>query len=81
MKRAAIYFLAGVVMDGIVTAYYIFVSARAIFSASILSAAITIVSMFVVNGILSGTGKHKTAMILAYAIGNGVGTAAVMGLR
>jgi hypothetical protein len=64
MRRAALYLLAGAVMDAIVTAYYLAVDSRALFSASTLSALITLVSMFAV-----------------YALGNGVGTAAVMALR
>jgi len=79
MKRAALYFLAGAVMDAIVTAYYLAVDSRALFSASTLSALITIVSMFAVNGILASEGgRRRTVLILAYALGNGAGTAAVM---
>jgi hypothetical protein len=82
MRRAALYLLAGAVMDAIVTAYYLAVDSRALFSASTLSALITLVSMFAVNGILAGEGgRRRAALILAYALGNGVGTAAVMALR
>jgi hypothetical protein len=83
MKRAAIYFLAGAVMDGVICAYYIQIQASRVFSASILAAVITLLSMLAINGILSNsTTRHdKYTNLLFYAIGNGVGTAAVMMIR
>lgn len=82
MRRAALYFLAGAVMDAIVTAYTAAVAAHSIVHASVLSSAVTIVGTFAVAGLLAGSGGRKrTLLILAYALGNGVGTAAVMAIR
>ncbi len=83
MKRAAIYFIAGAVMDFIVAQYYLSISARAVFLASTLAATITIFSMFVIAGItdVHDSRRERALLILSYALGNGVGTAAAMMLN
>ena len=83
MRRAALYFIAGAVMDFIVCAYYISIDSRALFLASILAAMITIFSMFVIAGItdVHDDRRERALLILCYAVGNGVGTAAAMILQ
>jgi putative flippase GtrA len=82
LKRTAIYLLAGTLMDGLVTWYYVSVGSRDLFLASVLSSLITLFSMFVINGILTNDDpKSRPLLIVAYAIGNGIGTASVMALR
>jgi len=83
MKRAAIYFLAGAVMDFAITLYYVQVSDRAIFSASVLASLITVWSMFVISGIIDERDDRlrRALLILSYALGNGVGTAAAMMMK
>jgi hypothetical protein len=80
MKRAALYFAAGAVMDFIVCAYTRAILAHAVSLASILSAMITIFSMFVIAGItdVHDSRRERALLILSYALGNGVGTAAAM---
>jgi hypothetical protein len=80
MRRAAIYFLAGAVMDFIVCAYYTSISGRAIFLASVLAGLITVWSMFVISGIADERDDRlrRALLILSYALGNGVGTALAM---
>jgi hypothetical protein len=81
MGRAAVYFLAGAVLDAIVTAYTAAVSAHQPLLASVLSSAITLFSVFFLRGMMSGEGRKGNVLIVAYALGNGVGTAIVMLLR
>jgi hypothetical protein len=83
MKRAAIYFLAGAVMDFIVCLYYVNISDRAIFSASVLASLITVWSMFVISGIADERDdrRRRALLILSYALGNGVGTAVAMWMK
>jgi hypothetical protein len=83
MKRAAVYFIAGAGLDFIVYLYYLQVSARAVFLASTLASLITIFSMFVIAGItdVHDNRRGRALLILSYAVGNGVGTAAAILLK
>ena len=83
MKRAALYFLAGAGLDFLITFYYLAVDSRALFSASVLSALITVWSICFINGIVNerNDSKRKSGLILAYALGNGAGTAVAMMIR
>jgi hypothetical protein len=83
MKRAAIYFLAGAGLDALITRYNMAVFAGSILPASSLSMLITFWSTFVLAKILSGQEDSRTRALLicAYALGNGVGTAAAMWMK
>lgn len=83
MKRLALYFFAGAGLDALITLYYISISSRLVFLASILSMLITAFSVLVISGILErGNDKRrKMSMLLSYALGNGVGTAVAMILK
>jgi hypothetical protein len=83
MGRAVVYFLAGAVMDSLVTWYYVSVDSAQVFLASTLSAAITLFSMLAINGILVSnvSVRAKYTNLLCYATGNAAGTAIVMLLR
>ena len=82
MRRLALYFFAGAAMDCIICAYYIQIQASRVFSASILAVLITVFSMLVINGILErGDRRRKMSALMAYAVGNGVGTALAMVIR
>lgn len=80
LKRAALYFAAGLVLDFLVTGYYLAVDANAPTFASTLSALITIWSISFINGIVNERelNKRRWILILAYALGNGAGTAIAM---
>jgi uncharacterized protein YebE (UPF0316 family) len=80
VKRTIVYFIAGAVMDFIVCAYTLQILAHAVFFASVLSSSITIFSMFVIVGITDVRDERlqRALLILSYAVGNGVGTAAAM---
>jgi hypothetical protein len=72
-----LYFVGGAVMDWLVATYYVQIGASRVFLASILAMLITIFSVLVINGILDRANdkKRKMALLMAYALGNGIGTA------
>jgi hypothetical protein len=80
LKRAALYFVAGAVMDFLICLYTRQILAQAIFFSSVLASLITIFSMFVIAGItdVHDSRRERALLILSYAVGNGVGTAAAM---
>jgi hypothetical protein len=83
LKRAALYFVAGAVMDFLICLYTRQILAQAIFFSSVLASLITIWSMFAISGItdIRDDLVRRALMILSYAVGNGVGTALAMTLR
>jgi hypothetical protein len=83
LKRAALYFVAGAVMDFLICLYTRQILAQAIFFSSVLASLITIFSMFVIAGItdVHDSRRERALLILSYAVGNGVGTALAMTLR
>lgn len=83
MRRVAIYFIAGAMMDAIIALYYLAIGSRQVFLASILAVLITVFSMLVINGILErhNDKRKKMTLLISYALGNGVGTAIAMILK
>jgi hypothetical protein len=83
LKRAALYFVAGAVMDFLICLYTRQILAQAIFFSSVLASLITIWSMFAISGItdIRDDLVRRALMILSYAVGNGVGTALAMAIN
>lgn len=75
---ALAYFLAGAAFDFILTLYYLAVDKRQPTTAAVLSAALTVMSQCVIVNIMGQGRRRKYALIAAYALGNGVGTALAM---
>ncbi len=73
-----VFFLVGVVQDLFITYYYQTISKGQAWKAGFLSTAITIISLLILYEILSGIENEVISIILAYAVGNGVGTIIVI---
>ena len=67
----AVYFVAGVIMDAIIALYYLALSSRRAFTASALASIITIATYLILEHLII---SREYGLILAYAIGTGVGT-------
>lgn len=73
-----IFFLTGIVQDILITYYYQTIAREHAWRASILSTIVTLVNILVLYGILANIEEQVLSVILAFAIGNGVGTFFVM---
>lgn len=73
-----LFFLVGILQDFLITSYYQAIAKERSWHASALSTSITLVNLVILYEILSGIQNQILTIILAYAIGNGVGTMIVM---
>jgi hypothetical protein len=67
----AVYFALGMVQDVLIAKYYIFVSHRRAFSASVLAFIITALTVLVLENIIT---SNQAWPLLSYAVGTAVGT-------
>ena len=78
MPQIILYVFLGILMDVAVTLYTRAVSCRRKWLATITSAAITIVGLTVIEGIVT---SRNLLLIVAYGIGAGIGTLFGMQIR
>ncbi len=70
-----VYFLVGLLQDFIIALYTRLINKGAAISSAVLSTLITIINLAVIYSILARFDSEKSILaILAYALGNGVGT-------
>ena len=69
-----LFFVVGIVQDGLIAYYYQSVSKHKKFSSAGLSFIVTIVNLLVLYGILEGLTDQVLSVIIVYALGNAVGT-------
>ena len=70
MINELIYFGLGLLIDGLVTFHYFFVSHKWVWLAPLTTILITLISYFVINKIVV---DFNWILILVYALGNGIG--------
>ena len=76
MNEILLYFIVGVVFDIIITIYYLQINKKSILGAGIMSAVVTVASVFIMyNILLSPEMLEKT---IAYSLGAGIGTSATI---
>lgn len=73
-----LFFAVGIVQDIIITYYYQMIAKEHPVRAAITSAVATLVNLIILYKILTGLEDQVFSIILAYAVGNGVGTILVM---
>jgi len=73
-----IFFLVGIFQDIFITYYLQTVAKEYAWRAAILSTLVTLINLVVLYKILTDIENQVLSMILAYAIGNGVGTIIVI---
>ena len=66
-----VYFALGMVQDVLIAKYYIFVSHRRAFSASVLAFVLTALTVLVLDNIIT---SNQVGLILSYAAGTAAGT-------
>lgn len=69
-----IFFLVGVFQDLFITYYYQAISKEYALRAGIFSTLVTIINLVILYEILNNIENEILSIVLAYAIGNGVGT-------
>jgi hypothetical protein len=65
-----IYFSIGVIQDYLIAKYYLALSRRLVWTASILAAIITLVTVKIFANVIT---SNETLLMVAYAIGTGTG--------
>ncbi len=65
------YVAAGVVMDFLLTRYYLCISDRLVFKAGVYAGIITWISLIIINHIVV---SQRFILIFAYGVGNMIGT-------
>jgi uncharacterized protein YebE (UPF0316 family) len=73
-----IFFLIGIFQDIFITYYYQMISKEHAWRAGLFSTLVTLINILILYEILTGIEEQVFSVILAYAIGNGVGTLIVM---
>jgi len=76
-----IFFLVGIFQDIFITYYLQTVAKEYAWRAAIFSTLVTLINLLVLYKILTGIEEQIFSIILAYAIGNGVGTVLVIKKR
>lgn len=76
-----IFFLVGIFQDIFITYYLQMVAKEIPWRAAIFSTLVTLINLLVLYKILTGIEEQVITIILAYAIGNGVGTVMVIKKR
>jgi len=71
LMQFVIYMALGLALDYLLTKYYISISLRYRYRASILSMIITLLTVFVIASVIK---MNSVVPLLGYALGNGVGT-------
>ncbi len=73
-KTHLIFFAVGVLQDLIITFYYQAVAKDWPLRSATLSIVVTLVNIFVLYAIISDVEQQVASVIVAYALGNGLGT-------
>jgi hypothetical protein len=73
-----IYFSVGVLQDFLIARYYLALSARSVWVASILAAVITLLTVKVFASVIT---SNEMTLMIAYAIGTGAGCFLGIGKR
>ncbi len=73
-----IFFLIGIFQDIFITYYYQTIAKEYAWRAAFFSTAVTLINILILYEILTGIENQVLSIIIAYAIGNGVGTMIVM---
>lgn len=73
-----LFFTVGIVQDIIITYYYQMIAKEYPLRAAVTSAVATLVNLMILYKILTGIEDQVISIVLAYAVGNGVGTILVM---
>jgi hypothetical protein len=73
-----IFFLGGILQDLFITYYYQAIAKEHAWKAAFLSSSVTLVNLLILYEILAGIQNQILSVILAYALGNGVGTLIIM---
>jgi len=73
-----IYFSVGLLQDYLIAKYYLALSRRSVWVASILAAVITLLTVKVFASVIT---SNETALMIAYAIGTGAGCFLGIGKR
>lgn len=74
LLKITLIFIAGLILDLLVTKYTRFISEKKIAGATILSGIITIVNFVLLTVILNGSSDSGIMNIFAFASGNSLGT-------
>jgi uncharacterized protein YebE (UPF0316 family) len=69
-----IFFAVGFLQDLLITFYYQSIAKEYSGKAAVLSVVVTLVNLLVLYEILTGLESQVISVIMAYAVGNGVGT-------
>ena len=72
------FFLIGIFQDVFITYYYQTIAKERAWRAAFFSTAVTLINIVILYKILTGIEDQVISVILAYAVGNGVGTLIVM---
>jgi hypothetical protein len=78
LTRHLIFFAVGIIQDLLITYYYQSISKERAWKASALSTVITLVNLVILYKIITGIEDQIISVIIAYALGNGVGTMIAM---
>ncbi|MBI4779586.1 hypothetical protein HY797_04005 [Candidatus Falkowbacteria bacterium] len=73
-----IFFLVGIFQDIVITYYLQTIAKEYAWRAAIFSTLVTLINLLVLYKILTGIEEQIFSIIIAYAIGNGVGTVIVI---
>ena len=68
------FFFVGIFQDLLITYYYQVIMKEYPWRSALLSMIVTLVNIFVLYSILSGLEEQVLSVVLAYTLGNGVGT-------
>lgn len=78
ITRHLLFFFVGIFQDILITYYYQMIAKEYAWRSAIFATLVTLINLLVLYEILAGIEEQILSVILAYAIGNGVGTMIVI---